>query len=212
MKKQSKKIEVILLNNFIKNRKESIQMQDNAFYTIDEKAKWFFLLISAVEWYMFVSFFINQTINILYSSDLILIILLILWLAILACLIWILQTKALHYWPNIAKQQKEFLTSKKKIKNNSDIIVKYNEDTLKSMNDSYEKNSNVIKQKSEVLKYCIRRTFIYFIIIIIYFLTFSMKERNHEKDAVNLNNYIFVFEFNKSNTDDNNTEYIEKTV
>lgn len=155
---REQKIDYLISNWF-----KELDIHKQIFNQIDQKVMWFFTFISAVQWYLIVNYFINKSLNVFISKDLILIEVLMIWFIILWFQVFILRGKKFSTWPNVLTQTNSF-------KDDSKTLLNLKSSTLWTLNQSSNENNKVIWDKSKIFRYSMNLLIIYFIFIIIYFL------------------------------------------
>ncbi|NUJ97827.1 hypothetical protein HGA92_03525 [Candidatus Gracilibacteria bacterium] len=155
---REQKIDYLISNGF-----KELDIHKQIFNQIDQKVMWFFTFISAVQGYLIVNYFINKSLNVFISKDLILIEVLMIGFIILGFQVFILRGKKFSTGPNVLTQTNSF-------KDDSKTLLNLKSSTLGTLNQSSNENNKVIGDKSKIFRYSMNLLIIYFIFIIIYFL------------------------------------------
>ncbi len=151
------------IDYLISNWFKELEINNQIFNTIDQKIMWFFTFISAIQWYLLANKFIEKSIDISKSKDLILILILVIWFTILWFNVYILKWKRFLTWPNTLSQTNEF-------KEDSKSLLNLKSNTLWALNQSNRENDIVIKNKSKYFRYSMNLLVTYFLFITVYFL------------------------------------------
>lgn len=153
------------LNVLIDAWYRQLDLHNKIYNSLNTKLMWFFAFVSTIQWYLLVNFFLSKRFleyNVVVIS--LFVIVITIWLLILGYYIYLLRLRTFYTGPDILRQTKTFWSNEKDV-----FWLKF--DTLWTLNDSYKRNSDTISSIWIWFKRILYSLFIYFILIIIYFLS-----------------------------------------